>query len=232
MLKGYCLRPDQVDSAVIFFHGYGATADDLVDIGHIWQKTLTTTAFYFPHGIEASEVNPFGYQWFGLREFNPYDTHSRNIINSLENIQSTIIGYIKEIQELHDIPLNKIILAGFSQGTMLALYTMMKLPDIGGVVGYSGIFYPPHSIAKISTNYPDVCLIHGQLDTLVPYPMMEISANALHAIGITVHQLTCPLLGHGINEAGIQYGEDFISKTFEQSQFSDKRSDNYEQNIS
>ena len=200
------LIPNQpVQKIVVFLHGYGSNGDDLLEIGNIWQPYLPNTAFYSPNAIEVSEVNLFGgYQWFGLKDLEPF-----NVRPGLDKHQKQIAQALKELLNRHKLLPSDLILVGFSQGTMVALDVMFSIPNLGGVIGYCGAFYPPVGIEKI-VSPPPVLLVHGDADMVVPYAMLQHSKQQLLKMGVNVTTQTCKGLEHGLDDSAINSGLDFI----------------------
>lgn len=203
-----------IKKVVILFHGYGSNGEDLLEVGKIWQLTLENsglinTAFFSPNAVEVSEVNPTGgYQWFGLPDFSPF-----NILQGLEKNRKFIKSSIDDLMQKYKLLPSDIIIMGFSQGAMVALDTMLLYKNLGGVLGYSGAFYPPTDAQKNAILTP-VLLVHGTADCVVPYAMMVASEAALLNLGINVVTKTCNHMGHSIDHAGILAGSDFIKFQF------------------
>ena len=62
----------------------------------------------------------------------------------------------------------RLVVAGFSQGTMLALHVgLRRNARLAAVVGYSGLLAGPERLSEIAAR-PPVLLIHGEADTTVP----------------------------------------------------------------
>lgn len=187
----------------MLLHGYGSNGDDLLEIAKIWQPDLPNTAFFSPNAIEASEVNPFGgYQWFGLKDFD----HT-NIRAGLDKARPHVNRFLKRLLAEYSLLPSDLIVTGFSQGAMLAL-DMVYAIRLGGIIGYSGAFYPPLNTQPLSS--PPVLLVHGTADLVVPYANLQAAQTKLRAAGINVMTQTCPGLGHSIDEAGLMAGLDFI----------------------
>ncbi len=196
-----------IQKLVVLLHGYGSNGDDLLEIAKIWQPNLPNTAFFSPNGIEASEVNPFGgYQWFGLKDFD----HT-NIRSGLDKARPHANRFLKRLLAEYRLLPSDLIVTGFSQGAMLALDMIYTIRP-GGIIGYSGAFYPTLSQPLSS---PPVLLVHGTADMVVPYANLQTAQTKLRAAGINVMTQTCPGLAHSIDEAGLMAGLDFIKYQYQ-----------------
>lgn len=193
---------------VVFLHGYGSNGENLIDIADHWVDRLPDAEFISPNGIEPSEISPLGYQWFGLRDFSPINMRG-GLEKAAPIVANTIVDWLDERQ----LTAQNLALVGFSQGTMLALELMFHIPGIRSILGYSGAFYPP--IAKLlPTPYPDVCLIHGDIDTAVPYEAFNEAQRHLLQFGIQPKCHTSHGIGHSIDMDGIRIGGEFLQDSF------------------
>ena len=76
---------------------------------------------------------------------------------------------IDEVKTEYKLPANKIILCGFSQGCMISLQTGLKREDkINSVIGYSGKIIDIKHIENNIKSRPDIILMHGEKDEVVP----------------------------------------------------------------
>jgi phospholipase/carboxylesterase len=57
-----------------------------------------------------------------------------------------------------------------------------------------------------------VLLAHGTADEVVPYASLDHAAKGLRAAGIEVETLSCPDVGHGIDQSGLMRGAEFLHK--------------------
>ncbi len=195
-----------VEKIVIFLHGYGSNGHDLISIGKLWQNDLPSTLFFSPNAIEPWEGSPHsGYQWFGLSDLNPL-----NLRQGLDRATPVVANYIKQYILKYQISEEDLALVGFSQGGMLALDLMFHFPKIAGVVSFSGAFYPP-SKPQVTPS-TSALLVHGTLDTTVPYLCMLQAEQMLQSMNIAHQTLTCPGLGHGIDDNGIAMAGKFLQQ--------------------
>jgi phospholipase/carboxylesterase len=116
---------------VIFFHGFGADNSDLASLAQAL-PVPKGTSWIFPNGHLSVPIGPHmeGRAWFpiSVRELEGIHTAS----GSLEFTREKPPG-MKRARELANemilklgVPMNRIILGGFSQGAMLATEVAMK----------------------------------------------------------------------------------------------------------
>ncbi len=210
MLTGPILSPVSgiIRKIVIFLHGYGATGDDLIDIGAQWARHLPDTLFVSPHAPDVCEMSPLGRQWFGLSDFNPL-----NIRQGMDTAAPQIAVYVKHLMAEHKLEAKDIAIVGFSQGSMLAMDMIFHLSGLGGIVGYSGAFYPPASLDR-PKDAPPILLVHGTADTVVPYAALFQAQTQLQLYGVKVTPQTCNGLGHSIDDTGLRVGREYLQRVF------------------
>ena len=195
-------------SMVILMHGYGANGEDLIDLGREWQEHFPDTVFIAPNAPTICELSPLGYQWFSLTDWSPVamDQGARRAapwINELIDTQLKAYGVAPE----------KLVLSGFSQGTMMGLYVALRRPQrIAGVLGYSGALLCADEWPHITLQKPPICLVHGIADNVVPvaayyHAAQMFEQNDFDFEGHVLHGLL-----HGINQYGIDIGTAFLGR--------------------
>lgn len=193
---------------VVLLHGYGANGENLINLADMWAASLPNVEFHAPNAPEICESVPYGYQWFGLKDFSPY-----NMRAGLDRAAPLLKAYLEQLLTTRGLKSSDLILVGFSQGTMMALEMMFHLSGLRGALGYSGAFYPPLASVDLVSR-PEVFLVHGTADMVVPYPMMMEGANQLQLLGVTPKTHTCYGLGHSIDLEGITLGGQFLAHVF------------------
>ena len=189
---------------VFFLHGWGSDGNDLIQIGEIWKSKLHDTTFIAPNGPEVCGGNPHGRQWFDILSNNDAEA-LKGLHQSYLDLKSFIGTYLKKYKLADD----KYFLVGFSQGTMLAIYTSLR-EKLLGVVGYSGAFLGNLPNEEIKNN--DYLLLHGQNDTIVPITKMHNAVEQLEPVAKTLRKKIYNDLEHSINEEGIIEGLNFIKE--------------------
>jgi phospholipase/carboxylesterase len=203
-LEGPIIKSEETTKAiVIFLHGWGSDGNDLIQIAHNWKNELQQTSFIAPNGPEVCTENPLGRQWFNI--MTEEDVMLRELDRAYLDLKEFINIKVKEC----NIESNNYFLVGFSQGTMLALYTAIR-EKMSGVVGYSGAFI--EKTLNISESRNDFLLIHGNEDKVVPvnrmYNAHEILKDKVNYIDTKVYDG----LEHSINDQGLKAGCAFIRK--------------------
>lgn len=212
MIKGPGLLPQsgrKAKNLVVLLHGYGSNGNDLLSLAPYWAQALPDTEFLAPNGREVWEAHPSGYQWFSLKEFTPTSVRA-----GLDLVQPHLKKYLQEELAARDLTPRDLVLVGFSQGGMVALEMMFSLPELGGIICYSGGFYPCG--APLLEPHPEVLLVHGDADTAVPYDYFLEAQVQLKKLGLHPQTLTCSGMGHSIDEEGLKAGEKFLTHLFTQ----------------
>lgn len=205
-------QTSSVEKLVVILHGYGADGDNLIDLAHHWSGVFPQTDFLAPNGPEVCEINPMGYQWFGLKDFSPF-----NVRAGLDRTGPLVAEFLRKQLKKRQLNPSDLVVVGFSQGCMLALEMLFMIPGLGGVIGYSGAFYPPVAGQPLASP-PPVMLVHGMVDLVVPFQALNESERQLKSFNIIPQTHAIPSLGHGIDMTGIQLGEQFFSRIFTKSQ--------------
>lgn len=197
---------------VVFLHGYGSNATDLITLAPELQPYLPPNTVFIsaeaPFHCEANIHN--GYQWFSLANLD-----EEELLKGARNAASALDEFIAAITKQLAIPAQNTAVIGFSQGAMMALHTAFRRPQAwAAVLGYSGKLIAPKTLAAEIICKPLVGLIHGSEDAVVPAACMLEARNALLDLQVDVETCLCPQLGHGIDYKGIKFGGEFLRKAF------------------
>ncbi|MCC7259787.1 MAG: dienelactone hydrolase family protein [Alphaproteobacteria bacterium] len=195
---------------VILLHGLGADGNDLIGLAPDFAGALPDAHFISPNAPVPCDMAPFGHQWFSLRDPNP-----ARWLDGVKLATPILNDFIDAQLEAHGLADGDMALAGFSQGTMMALYTALRRPRAcAGVLGYSGALIAPELLATELKSRPAVCLVHGAADQVVPFSCMPAAESALAALDVPVEAHARPGLPHGIDGEGIAIGKAFLKRIF------------------
>lgn len=195
--------------AVIFLHGLGDHGEGgMLEIGRLWQEALPDCVFLCPDAPFPFDMAPpefYGRQWFSLQNFSAEER-----LVGTEKAAPILNDYIDQILATYKLTPRQLFLVGFSQGTMMALYTAPRRPEaLAGVIGYSGMLIAGTALNTEKRSAPPVLLVHGTRDPIVPFAAMAEAEQQLQQAAIPVTSLACRC-DHTIDENGLRAGLDFI----------------------
>lgn len=200
---------------VVILHGFGADGNDLIEIGRQWQNALPDAAFVAPHAHEPCAMAGAGRQWFRLTDRNPHERWS-----GASSAHPVIDGFIDSELAALDLQDSDLIIAGFSQGAMMALHTgLRRRVAPAGIIAFSGMLIGPEHLAEATARNargapPPILLVHGHMDEVVPLDAMFAATSQCASAGIPSQWHLAIGLGHGIDGEGIRHGLQFIHQCF------------------
>jgi len=209
MIDGPRLSPSSGAPArklVVFLHGYGADGNDLIDLGRMFAPVLPDAAFVSPNAPDPCDQSPMGRQWFPLAMGDPH-----LYWQGVEHGAPALTAFLDAELDRLGLTDRDLALVGFSQGTMMALHVGLRRPGgVAGIVGYSGLLAGPEHLADPGVRKVPILLVHGEADPIIPVMALHASVAALGAAGINTEWHVSPGLAHGIDEAGLRLGADFL----------------------
>jgi phospholipase/carboxylesterase len=192
---------------VVLLHGYGADGDDLIGLAPHWQDFVPGAAFVAPNAPDRVPGAPSGFQWFPIARIDPHEMR-KGIALAAPRIEQFLDAELAEL----GLPPERLVLAGFSQGAMLALHLGLrrKVPP-AAIVGFSGLLAapPPEGGAR-----PPVLLTHGDADTVIPVAALFAAAGALGRAGVPLQWHLARGMGHGIDPDGVALAGLFMAQAF------------------
>ncbi len=171
---------------VVWLHGLGADGHDFEPIAPMLELA-TPVRFVFPHAPERPVTINGGAV---MRAW--YDIDPRAPLAGADDIRASASA-VEELvrgEEARGIPRSKIVLAGFSQGGVIALHLALRSETrFAGVMALSTYVHDPErlgdevSFASIDT---PILMAHGQMDPMIPIGRAIISREALTGLGYQV----------------------------------------------
>jgi phospholipase/carboxylesterase len=200
-----------IQNIVLFLHGLGSDAEDLISIGEHWAQSLPNTLFISPNAPFPCDMAPYGYQWFSLQ-----DRSEDAMLKGIQSGAAYLHGFIDQLKTQYNLPESKIAVMGFSQGAMMACYAMPRRKEpCAAVLGYAGLLVDAEGLKAAGVVKMPILLVHGDLDEVVPYHRLAEAERGFAAAGFTVEAITCYGLAHNIDEKGLSLGLEKIKQAFD-----------------
>jgi phospholipase/carboxylesterase len=212
------LGPEQASRRLVLLHGWGADADDLLDLGlELLPKSGLSAAELAQISLvalRAPGIHPagMGRQWYGLApapDWQALPDAREELRQRLEALAQTV-------------PLQQTILLGFSQGGAMAVDVATGGGQAGADPSAAGL---PLAALISCSGYPHpgwspraeglrVLLTHGLQDPVVPAEASEALEQELQAAGAHVkRQLFTG--GHGIDPDLLPLMREFLGRAWE-----------------
>ncbi len=208
-LKSARKGPQDADAVVVFLHGYGADGADLLGLADPLAPHLPGTAFHAPDAPERSINNPMGYQWFPIPWLD--GSSEADAKAAMDRSVTALNGFLDEVLADEGLDATRMVVIGFSQGTMMALHVLPRRTDaVAGIVGFSGRLLDAETLESEAKVKPPVLLIHGDQDPVVPFQDMGLAGDALLAADFDVFAHVMKGTGHGIAPDGLSVALSFI----------------------
>ena len=195
-------RNGKATELVVLLHGYGADGNDLIGLAPHLQRLLPGATFVAPNAPDRVPGAPSGFQWFPISRIDPHEMRS-GVKTAAPRIEEFLDAELAQL----GLSADRLILAGFSQGAMLALHLGLRRGP-AAIVGFSGLLVdpPPADGPK-----PPILLTHGSADEVIPAGAMFAAAASLGALGLGVQWHLAPGMGHGIDEKGLSLAGNFMA---------------------
>ncbi|MBM3580248.1 MAG: phospholipase [Alphaproteobacteria bacterium] len=196
---------------VIFLHGYGANGENLINLAHEFRYVLPDAHYISPNAIEPWEGGfPNSYQWFSLYAgANRKGLHE--ISDNIKNANKILTNFIDAQLDRFKLTSDKLFVVGFSQGAMMAMYQGMIRPDkLAGIISFSGKVILPEMLGEKIITKPEICLIHGEQDSVLPFENFLEAKKLLELQKISHESHAIPNLDHSIDIHGIRLAQGFM----------------------
>jgi len=187
---------DSAKGAVVFLHGRGASADDILGLAQDFD--LPELANLAPEAAEHT--------WYPYSFLSPIEQNQPWLDSALKLVGETVQRAIAA-----GIERQNVAIVGFSQGACLATeFVARNAARYGGLVAFTGgLIGPPgakFSYSGVLSGTP--CFLGaGDRDPHVPWKRVEESASVLSGLGAAVTLRRYPGLPHTINQDEIDHAK-------------------------
>jgi phospholipase/carboxylesterase len=194
------------NAAVIWLHGLGADGNDFVPVvPEIVRRGERAWRFVFPHAAARPVTINGGMRmraWYDIVSLDRKATEDETGFRDSDAAVRQLIS--REVER--GIPANRIVLAGFSQGGAVSLYTALRYPErLAGVMALST--YLPLASRLGAERAPandgtPIFMAHGLTDATLPISMGLESRDRLKALGFPIEWHQYPM-AHAVCTAEI-----------------------------
>ncbi len=200
-------------ASVIWLHGLGADGNDFVPVAKM--LNLPYVRFILPHALYKKVTANNGYEmraWYDVFGFTPGSREDETGIRESQTYIESLIA--KEVKR--GIASNRIVLAGFSQGGAIVLYTALRHQQaLAGILALSTYLPLKASLAlektEINQNMP-IFMAHGTLDNVITLSTNRISFELLQAQDYTIQWHEYPM-AHSVSQEEINDIHAFLLQT-------------------
>jgi len=182
-------------ASIIWLHGLGDSGNGFLPIApELGLPAELGVRFIFPHAPEQPVTINGGMvmrAWYDIKSF---DLDKRADETGVRDSSAQVEALIQAELE-KGIPADKIILAGFSQGGVIALHLAPRLKQkLAGVMALSTYMCAPQKLADEAVQAElDIFMAHGSQDPVVPMMAGRQAFDTLTTQGYTVSWQDYPM---------------------------------------
>jgi phospholipase/carboxylesterase len=198
---------DKPSLAVILCHGFGAGGDDLVPLGQMMLRSSGKLAdaarFYFPAApLDLSSMGMWGSRAWWMIDIDfvlqaHTDDKKRELIRhgkpeGMLEAREVVMTVLEQVKRETGLPTSRIVLGGFSQGSMITLDVALQLNETpAAVVAWSGTLLNEEEWRRRGALHKGMKVLqsHGRQDPLLPYDWAEHLRDMLVETGCDVEFL-------------------------------------------
>jgi phospholipase/carboxylesterase len=201
--------PGQRDFLLVLCHGIGGDARQLAPLAAVLNRAAPHAVPFLPEAPYRRRrwlVPQEGRQWFALtkpreRQFAPCRMAAR-ALNARVDAELARRGFSP----------SQLVLAGFSQGAMVALLAGLNRPVAPrGIIAMAGALMAAEG-HFVPACRPPVLLVHGDEDPVVPCARSEDAERRLRGAGLYVHLAILPGRDHLITAHAAPVAADFLAE--------------------
>jgi phospholipase/carboxylesterase len=181
---------------LVVLHGWGANYQDFVPFAKV--LNLPGFGYLFPNAPFAHFQVPGGRAWYALENKD---------FTGLAESRQLLLDWLTSLEASTGVPLERTIMAGFSQGGAMTLDVGLTLP-LAALCSFSGyLHYEPQ--VQLNKTYPPTIIIHGRQDSVVPIQAAVKAKDELSKIGVKVqyHEFE---MAHEVRDEAIALFQQFI----------------------
>ena len=197
----YIVRPARAAKAksplLILLHGRGSNEMDMYGVAKLIDERFTVLC---PRGIDSIGLE--AYSWFPLEKREA--AYFADTL-ALKEVSLRIEGLVNELKGNFKYDDQQIIVAGFSQGAMLAskIYAQDYILGLKGLVSIGGANLNKSTDRTVRSSKSRALLIHSKNDAIVPYANTTDLRKYLENKDVDVELFTQEI-GHSLDRSSIE----------------------------
>jgi phospholipase/carboxylesterase len=183
---------------LVVLHGWGANYQDFLPFAKV--LNLPGFGYMFPNAPFAHFQVPGGRAWYALENKD---------FTGLAQSRQLLLDWLTSLEASTGVPLEKTVMAGFSQGGAMTLDVGLTLP-LAALCSFSGyLHYEPQM--RSNKTYPPTMIIHGRQDPVVPLQAALKAKDELSKIGVQVQYQEFEM-AHEVRDEAIALFKQFIDR--------------------
>lgn len=178
--------------AVIWLHGLGADGNDFAGlVPELDLPEKNGIRFVFPHAaVQAVTING------GMEMRSWYDIRSNDFMEDIDAAGIRVSCYqvydLIQAQMDQGILPENIVLAGFSQGGLIALHAGLSFSHtLAGIMALSTYCPMPQQFSQ--HRQMPIIMTHGEYDTVIPMDIAQLSRDSLQRRGYQIEWFQYPM---------------------------------------
>lgn len=185
------------DACVIWLHGLGDSGHGFAPIvPELKLPDSMAVKFIFPHAPERPVTINGGMRMRSWYDIKSLDFNSRADLDGVQTSADQVENLINAQIE-SGIPANRIVLAGFSQGGVVALHILPRFAKkLAGVMALSTYMCEPTLLNSEATDInkdTPIFMAHGDQDEVVPIFMGNAAFQTMQSNGFNATWQTYPM---------------------------------------
>lgn len=192
---------EEATSAMILLHGRGANAEDIISLSTYMSKP----------GMAYIAPQAEGYTWYPNRFLFPVEQNEPHLSDALN-----VVDKLVKLIESHNIPTEKIVIGGFSQGACLSSEYVIRNPKrYGGLLVFSGGYIGSASKRQEAGDLQGTPAFIGcsDIDPHIPLQRVQDTSALLTSMKADVTERIYPDMAHTINDEEIMLANELLKKS-------------------